>query len=62
MTRLFHAAGHEVIGFDTGYFRDLVEDAPAACRPDAEIKGDIRDVDQFGLSRRRCRGRSGSPV
>src|SRR5579872_6155876 len=45
-TRLFHAAGHEVVGFDTGYFRDLIEDAPAACRPDTEIKGDIRDVDE----------------
>ena len=46
MTRLFHAAGHQVVGFDTGYFRDLIEDAPPACQPDAEIKGDIRDVDE----------------
>jgi len=46
MTRLFHAAGHEIVGFDTGYFRDLVEDAPQACQPDAEMKGDIRDIDE----------------
>ncbi len=44
MTRLFHAAGHEVAGFDTGYFRDLIEEAPAECRPDAETAGDIRDI------------------
>src|SRR5579883_2802777 len=46
MIRLFHEAGHEVVGFDTGYFRDLIEEAPAACHPDREIAGDIRDIDE----------------
>lgn len=45
MTRMFHEAGHKIIGFDTGYFRDLIEDAPAECQPDSEIRGDIRDID-----------------
>ncbi len=45
MTRLLHQAGHEVVGFDTGYFRDLVEDVDAAYVPDHEIAGDIRDID-----------------
>jgi nucleoside-diphosphate-sugar epimerase len=45
MTRLFHGAGHEVVGFDTGYFRDLIEEASDDCRPDAEVAGDIRDID-----------------
>jgi nucleoside-diphosphate-sugar epimerase len=45
MTRLFHGAGHEVVGFDTGYFRDLIEDASDDCRPDVEVAGDIRDID-----------------
>ncbi len=44
MTRLFHRAGHEIVGYDTGYFRDLIEEAPAECEPDAEIRGDIRDI------------------
>jgi nucleoside-diphosphate-sugar epimerase len=46
MTRLFRRAGHQVTGYDTGYFRDQIEDAPAECYPDAEIKGDIRDIDE----------------
>jgi len=46
MIRLFRRAGHQVVGFDTGYFRDLIEDPPAECRPDAEIRGDIRDIDE----------------
>lgn len=46
MTRLFHEAGHHVVGFDTGYFRDLIEDAPAGCHPDSEIAGDIREIDE----------------
>src|SRR5690242_2806183 len=45
MIRLFRRAGHHVVGFDTGYFRDLIEDAPAECHPNAEIRGDIRDID-----------------
>jgi nucleoside-diphosphate-sugar epimerase len=44
MTRVLHQAGHEVVGFDTGYFRDLVEDVDAAYVPDREIAGDIRDI------------------
>ncbi len=46
MIRLFHRAGHHVVGFDTGYFRDLIEDAPAECHPDSEIAGDIREIDE----------------
>lgn len=46
MIRLFHQAGHEVVGYDTGYFRDQIEDAPKACHPDREIAGDIRDIDE----------------
>ncbi len=46
MTRLFHRAGHQVVGFDTGYFRDLMEDAADEYIPDTEIRGDIRDIDQ----------------
>lgn len=43
-TRLFHQAGHEVVGFDTGYFRDLVEVTHPVCVPDMEIAGDIREL------------------
>ena len=46
MTKLFHGAGHEVVGYDTGYFADQIEDAPRAARPDAEMVGDIRDIDE----------------
>ncbi len=45
MIRLFHAAGHQVVGYDTGYFADLIADATPDCAPDAEIVGDIRDID-----------------
>ena len=44
MIRLFHRAGHEVVGFDTGYFKDLIKDADSDCAPDHEIAGDIRDL------------------
>ncbi|MDJ0894081.1 MAG: NAD(P)-dependent oxidoreductase [Alphaproteobacteria bacterium] len=45
MIRLFHQAGHDVVGLDTGYFKDLIEDADSECEPDREIAGDIRDLD-----------------
>ncbi|MBN2752893.1 MAG: NAD(P)-dependent oxidoreductase [Rhodospirillaceae bacterium] len=44
MTRLFHQAGHEVVGFDTGFFKDLIGAAEPGCIPDYEISGDIRDI------------------
>ncbi|AMN39543.1 NAD-dependent epimerase/dehydratase family protein [Rhodoplanes sp. Z2-YC6860] len=46
MTRVFRKAGHEVTGYDTGYFREQIEDAPAECYPNHELKGDIRDIDE----------------
>jgi nucleoside-diphosphate-sugar epimerase len=46
MTRVFRKAGHDVTGYDTGYFRELIEDAPAECYPTNELKGDIRDIDE----------------
>jgi len=45
MIRVFHKAGHEVVGFDTGYFREQIEDAPSEVHPDREVRGDIRDID-----------------
>lgn len=44
MVEQLHRAGHEVVGFDTGYFRDMVDDPPPVCCPDQEITGDIRDI------------------
>jgi nucleoside-diphosphate-sugar epimerase len=44
MIARLHAANHEVVAFDTGYFRDLVEDPPKECRADHELVGDIRDI------------------
>jgi nucleoside-diphosphate-sugar epimerase len=49
MIRVFHRAGHEVVGFDTGYFRDQIEDTPPESHPDEEIVGDIRDIDETAL-------------
>ncbi len=46
LIRLLHEAGHSVVGFDTGYFRDLIENAPESCFPDEEIRKDIRDIEQ----------------
>ena len=46
MIRVFHRAQHEVVGFDTGYFREQIEDAPREFHPDLEIVGDIRDIDE----------------
>src|SRR5437773_7131780 len=46
MIRVFHKAGHEVVGFDTGYFREQIEDAPCEFHPDREVRGDIRDIDE----------------
>lgn len=44
MIRVFHRAGHEVIGFDTGYFRDQISGERPEDRPDFEFTGDIRDI------------------
>ncbi len=44
MVAQLHQAGHDVVGFDTGYFRDLIEEAPEECVPDGELVGDIRDI------------------
>lgn len=44
MIAQLHAANHEVVAFDTGYFRNLVEDPPKECLADHEFVGDIRDI------------------
>ncbi len=44
MIAQLHAVGHEVVAFDTGYFRDLVENPPAECVADHELMGDVRDI------------------
>jgi hypothetical protein len=48
---LFHEAGHRVGGFDTGYFCDLIEEALASYRSEAEITGDSRDIDESAFDR-----------
>ena len=44
MTRVFHGAGHEVVGFDTGYFRDQISGELKDEHPDFEFVGDIREI------------------
>lgn len=45
MIAQLHAANHEAVAFDTGYFRDLVQDPPPEFLADHELVGDIRDIE-----------------
>lgn len=45
LTPVLHAAGHTVVGLDTGYFEDcLLPKAETPERPDRELRKDVRNV------------------
>jgi nucleoside-diphosphate-sugar epimerase len=50
MVRAFRARGHFVVGFDTGFFRECIDDDTRAISPDHEIVKDVRRVDADDLA------------
>lgn len=46
LIKLCHELGHEIIGIDTNFFKDLFNDIDKIYIPDHEIKCDIRDIEK----------------
>ena len=46
LTKLCHEQGHEVIGLDTNFFKDLFNNIDKVYIPEHEIKCDIRDLNK----------------
>ena len=48
--RVLKGAGHTVTGFDTGYFRDNIDESEPWIAPDREIVKDIRDISEQDIA------------